>query len=205
MHCIEQVIEKLHKMLSHEVQTICSGFLERFFSKQHSASMATEEFVDSTIATMKIIGMVPKNGKLCIRKGHLCLDVSDQVQFVRRWAQGDSRDCTLMHVRNTFNSAFKISRFLINLPAGDSYMTFWTLDRMVTEMAQCETGLQNLKTTYSADSMMVANLEVLLDRLTAHEAELTKFLSRKNMGPPTSSCEQTNLFSGAELHQDDEI
>lgn len=140
--------------------------------------MATEEFVDTTIATMKIIGMVSKNGKLCIRKGHLCLDVSDQTQCVRRWVQGDSRDCTLMHVRNTLNSAFKISRFLIKMP-NVSY-TFWTLERLLTEMAQCEIGLQNLKTTYSVDSIMVANLEVLLDRLTAQESEVKLFLGQQH-------------------------
>lgn len=165
--------------------------------------MATEEFVDTTIATMKIIGMVPKNGKLCIRKGHLCLDTPDQVQFVRRWVQGDSRDCTLMHVKNTINSAFKISRFLINMPVPtSSYMTYWTLDRLLTEMGQCEIGLQNLKTTYSIDSMMVANLEVLLDRLTAHEQEMSKFLAKK----PTLelTCNSNNLFSCADAHQEND-
>lgn len=167
--------------------------------------MATEEFVDTTIATMKIIGMVPKNGKLCIRKGNLCLDVSDQVQFARRWAQGDSRDCTLMHIRNTFNSAFKISSFLINMPT-TSYMTYWTLDRLATEMAQCEIGLQNLKTTYSIDSMMVANVEVLLERLIAHEAELKKFLARRAVIVQNiSSADQPqmspmNFFSSAVEH-----
>lgn len=161
--------------------------------------MATEEFVDATIATMKIIGMVPKNGKLCVRKGHLCLDTSDQSQPVRRWVQGDSRDCTLQHVRNTINSAFKISRFLVTMPS-TSYMTYWTLDRILAEMCQCEIGLQNLKTTYCTDSMMVANLEVLLDRLVAHEGEVRKFLSKKTVVP-----EQSNLFVNADLHQNCEL
>lgn len=158
--------------------------------------MATEEFVDITIATMKIIGMVPKNGKLCIRKGHLCLDKSDQIQCLRRWVQGDSRDTTLMHVRNTINSAFKISRFLISIPHGN-YMTNWTMDRLMVEMTQCEIGLQNLKTTYSLDSMMVANLEVLLDRLTAHKSEVSKFLVKQKV----NNAEQFNLFSEAMDHQ----
>lgn len=158
--------------------------------------MATEEFVDTTIATMKIIGMVSKNGKLCIRKGHLCLDASDQMQCVRRWVQGDSRDCTLMHVRNTLNSAFKLSRFLISMP-NMSY-AFWTLDRLLAEMAQCEIGLQNLKTTYSVDSIMVANLEVMLDRLTAHQSEVKVFLGRKKT---THSNDHVNLFGGAN-HQE---
>lgn len=164
--------------------------------------MATEEFVDITIATMKIIGMVPKNGKLCIRKGHLCLDKSDQVQFVRRWVQGDSRDSTLMHVRNTINSAFKISRFLISLAIDRNhanYMTYWTMDRLLVEMTQCEIGLQNLKTTYSLDSMMVANLEVLLDRLNAHKSEVSKFLVKQK---GVNNSEQLNLFSEARDHSE---
>lgn len=156
--------------------------------------MATEEFVDNTIATMKIIGMVPKNGKLCVRKGHLCLDQSDQTQCVRRWVQGDSRDTTLMHVRNTINSAFKISRFLTGLP-NSTYMTYWTMDRILAEMSQCEIGLQNLKTTYVVDSMMVANLEVLLDRLIAHKVEVSKYVEKRKL-----HSDKFNLFSDAEAH-----
>lgn len=137
---------------------------------------AGEEFVDSTIASLKIIGMVPRSGKLCVRKGQLSLDNPDNGQAVRRWLRGDSRDLTLMHARNTINSAVKISKSLMaNYQSTE--LAGWTLERLVNEMEQCEVGLQNLKTTYACDSMMVANLDVLADRLRAHKCEVRKFES----------------------------
>jgi hypothetical protein len=154
--------------------------------------MAAEEFVDSTIAALKVIGMVPKSGKLCVRKGQLSLDLADKAQPVRRWADGDSRDVSLMHARNSIGSAIKISKSIMASSAAPSSdatapssaaqmtaMSLWTLDRMSAEMEQCEVGLQNLKTTYATDSMMVANLDVLADRLKAHKTEVVAFLSRK--------------------------
>ena len=145
--------------------------------------MAAEEFVDSTIAALKVIGMVPKSGKLCVRKGQLSLDLADKAQSVRRWANGDSRDVTLMHARNSIGSAIKINKSIMG--AGPSSndpipsMALWTLDRMSSEMEQCEVGLQNLKTTYASDSMMVANLDVLADRLKAHKTEVVGFLGKR--------------------------
>lgn len=144
--------------------------------------MAAEEFVDSTIAALKIIGMVPKSGKLCVRKGQLSLDDADNAQPVRRWFRGDSRDVTIMHARNVINSAVKISRAMmqaveqVGVGSAGSTLAAWTLERLSVEMAQCEAGLQNLKTTYACDSAMVANLEVLSDRLRAHRAELVRFV-----------------------------
>lgn len=138
--------------------------------------MATEEFIDSTIASLKIIGMVPKNGKLCIRKGQLCLESAQKAQGVRRFINGDSRDMTLMHAKNTINHAVKITRTLMNSP--DSPITLWTIQRIHEEMEACEGGLQNLKTTYVNDSMMIANLDVLIDRQRAHGDEIRKYLDR---------------------------
>ena len=82
--------------------------------------MATEEFIDTTIATMKIIGMVPKNGKLCVRKGQLCLDNAVQGQALRRWLNGDCRDSTLMHAKNTITNAIKIDRAIMAAAAKDN-------------------------------------------------------------------------------------
>jgi hypothetical protein len=137
---------------------------------------AHEEFIDTTIAALKIIGMVPKSGKLCVRKGQLSLDCADRAQAVRRWVQGDSRDVTLMHARNTINSAVKISKALFREGVA-SELSHWTLSRLVAEMEQCDVGLQNLKTTYATDSAMVANLDVLSDRLRAHKVEVRRFVA----------------------------
>jgi hypothetical protein len=140
--------------------------------------MATEEFIDATIATLKIIGMVPKNGKLCIRKGQLCLDTGIKAQGLWRFFNGDSRDMTLIHAKNTINNAVKINRSLMLLTGQDD-MVLWTLHMMLTEMENCEGGLLNLKSTYINDSMILANLDVLVERQRAHIEEVRKFIDKE--------------------------
>ena len=150
--------------------------------------MATEEFIDTTIATMKIIGMVPKNGKLCVRKGQLCLDNTVQGQALLRWINGDCRDTTLMHAKNTITNAIKINRAIMAAAAKESPSSSvaweWTLRRMLSELEACESGLQNLKTTYADDSMIIANLDVIIERQTAHQDELRRFLNISSSPPP---------------------
>jgi hypothetical protein len=155
--------------------------------------MASDEFVDNTIANLKIIGMVGQNGKLRVRKGQLCLEKDDRMQPVRRWASGDSRDLTLLHIRNAISNATRITAMLAGGGLADATDNFdasvngvngsngsnssnnvnnssrrWTVARITAELSQCETGLQNLRTTYTADSIMVANIGVIIERLAAH-------------------------------------
>jgi hypothetical protein len=136
----------------------------------------TDEFIDATIASLKIIGMVQQNGRLCVRRGQLSLDGADRTQGVRRWMMGDSRDVAMLHVKSAIAAAVKISRMIINTNAvGLADSSRWTLARMFTELNRCEVGLHNLKMTYTSDSMMIANLDVLIDRVVAHEAEIVRF------------------------------
>lgn len=139
----------------------------------------TDDFIDSTIASLKIIGMVPKNGKLCVRNGQLSIDIQ-RIQGMRRWINGDSRNMTLVYAKNTVNNAIKIARSIILNCIGSqtcSQISQWTLRRIFEEMEGCEQGLNNLKsTTYVADSMMVANLDVITERLRAYRDELDIFI-----------------------------
>lgn len=139
--------------------------------------MINDDFVDTTIANLKVIGMVPKNGKLCVRKGHLCLDYL-QAQAFRRWMNGDSRDTTIMHAKTTLTNAMRIARSIISCAPSnpDDNNANWTLYRLIEEIRACEIGLENLKTTYVNDSMMLANLEVIIERRRANMAEIQAFL-----------------------------
>jgi hypothetical protein len=136
--------------------------------------MASDDFIDSTIADLKILGMLPKHGKLCLRRGNLGID-HPRAQGLRRWINGDSRDHTLVHAKVTINNSIKIARSMMSGPS--STMTDWTLQRIYDEMEHSEMGLKNLKTTYVNDSMMIANLDVLIERQTAHREEIGTHLA----------------------------
>ena len=125
---------------------------------------ASEDFIDTTVANLKVIGMVPQNGRLRVRKGQLCLENTDNAQGMRRWLRGDSRELTLLHVRNAINNAKRV----VLLSSG----CIWTICRIATELEQCEVGLQNLRATYMADSVMMASLGVVIERIVSYRARL---------------------------------
>ncbi|KAG1678773.1 hypothetical protein FOA52_012813 [Chlamydomonas sp. UWO 241] len=118
--------------------------------------------------------MVTKNGKLCVRKGQLCLD-HVQAQSVRRWVNGDSRDTTIMHVKSTISNAMRVARSII-ASKPECNIAKWTLHRLLAEMQACECGLENLKSTYITDSMMLANLDVIIERRRANMTEIREFI-----------------------------
>lgn len=152
--------------------------------------MNTEDFIDTTITNLKIIGCVPKNGRLCIRKGQLTLEPDDHFQILRRWINRDSREVTLMHIRNTISNAIKLSKGLMtNQIHAD--LKQWTLDKLMQEMSNCQAGLLNLKTTYNEDHSFKASLDVLSERLEANCNELHDYVIKHNLVNVSSNSTQS--------------
>lgn len=133
--------------------------------------MNTDDQVDSTITSLKVISMVQKNGRLSVRKGQLTLEPDDHLKTLRRWLFKDSRDHTLMHIKNTINNAIKLSKGIIENKIETELKT-WSVHRLATEMQNCQSGLINLKTTYNDDPLFMASIDVLNDRLQQHCKEL---------------------------------
>jgi hypothetical protein len=147
------------------------------FVFSYDFKLAMDEVVDKTMANLKLISMVNKGEKLCVRKGQLNIESFDRLQPVRRWYNKDSRDNSLIHIRNTVNDAIKISKGLLanNLQID---LSEWIVLALNEELKKCEVGLQNMKTTYEDDSSFVANLDVMIDRCRAHSEEIDRNLKR---------------------------
>ena len=113
-----------------------------------------EESIDNIITNLKIISLVKVDEKLSIRKGHLQIDTSSNIQFLKRWFFRDSRDFILLFIKDlirNISSLFdKITSYKDNL---------WILTRILTEMDNAKSGLLNLKTTYLTDPIMVVKFE----------------------------------------------
>jgi hypothetical protein len=140
--------------------------------------MASEDFICRTLANLKVVASVPTGGRLCVRHGHLAVDTNTRGQFLIRSIWGDSRATSLNHVRNTIDNAIDIIKVLCGDPrTPEKWESMWTLERLGAEMERCVTGIRNLRSTYSEDLCMVANLDVQADRLLAHRGELQRFFS----------------------------
>lgn len=139
-----------------------------------------EEIIDKTMANLKLIGMVNKGGKLCIKRGQLNIEHVDRLQSLRRWYNKDSRDITLIHIRNTINDAIKIAKGLASNTIHTD-MKIWSISALNQELKNCENGLSNLKITYNDDPNFIANLDVLIDRCRAQCDELDKSIGLLNV------------------------
>lgn len=134
-----------------------------------------EDLVDKTMANLKLISMINKGEKVCLRRGQLNIEQVDRLQSFRRWYNKDSRDVTLIHIRNTINDAIKLAKgMLANNVQSD--MKTWTIGAINQELRNCDTGLQNLKTTYIDDPSFLANIDVLSDKCKAQCDEIDKQL-----------------------------
>lgn len=161
------------------------------------------DFVDNVIASLKIVAMVQKNQKLRVHKGQLTIEGSGRMQFLRRWVNNDSRDVILMHVRNTVNNAIRIARGLMDVvghagaaPSGHApCFRDWTLTRIMQELEGARHGLVNLKTTYSDDSVMIANLDVLVDRVAINCEDISRAISAADLAEGSGAV----TFAGPEV------
>jgi hypothetical protein len=140
--------------------------------------MNTEDQIDNALTNLKIIALIQKNGRLCIRKGCLTLEPDDHFQIIRRWINKDNRDLCMMHIRNTISNSIKITKSIINNQI-DVELKDWTLNRFSIEMTNCQNGLTNLKTTYNDDAVTKSQLDILLERLEVHCLELRDYTAEK--------------------------
>lgn len=153
-----------------------------------------DDLVDKTMANLKLIGMINKGEKVCLRKGQLNIEQVDRLQSFRRWYNKDSRDVTLIHIRNTINDAIKIAKGLM-MNNIQSEMKTWTVGALNQELKNCDTGLQNLKTTYIDDPSFLANIDVLCDKCKAQCEEIDRTLAQQLATFASSSSPSTSVMS----------
>ena len=109
-----------------------------------------QEQIDSIITNLALLSLVQKNEKLCIRKGHLQIDKESTFRFLKRYYYGDSRDATIIFLRELVHKLILIKK--------DSVKEY-------VDIHSIELGINNLKISYSDDLYMRACLDNLLYKL----------------------------------------
>jgi len=115
-----------------------------------------EEFIDNIIINLNIIGIIKVNEKLCIRKGHLQIDISSNFQSIRRWFFRDSRDIIIIYLNKLMTDITSLFKKINDYPREEG---LWVISRILVELDNTEGGFNNLKKTYSTDPYMVFTFE----------------------------------------------
>ena len=112
-----------------------------------------EEHIDTIILDLKILSMVKFNEKLSIRKGHLQIDESSNLQFFKRWLFRDSRELVLVYIRELIRNIYTLLKEIKNE---------CVIEQLVIELKHATNGLENLKQTYSSDPYMIVTFDNIM-------------------------------------------
>jgi len=118
-----------------------------------SEQILYEELIDNVTTNLKIISLVQKNEKLCIRKGHLQIDKASYFQFIKRYYYNDSRETMIRFLKQLLKDIKIIKDF------------YFSKHNIIDNIDSIELGINNLQVTYSQDPVIVASLDNILNKL----------------------------------------
>ena len=153
-------------------------------------NMINDNFIDDIITNLKIIGLIEPNNKLSIKNGHLKLDKLDNLQFIRRWLNRDSREHTIIFLKNIIKNVSELINRLDNFTDTDRK---WIIRRIVCELENVEIGIKNLKTTYIDDSFIIVNLDNILCKLK-EIVKMNNIIDVHNVNLQTQSQSQSQAI-----------
>ena len=139
--------------------------------------MASES-TDLLIINLKVIAGVQPNDRLSVRNGAFEVQEYGYMQSVWRRLGGDTRWVNLAEIKRLVDDALRLlsvySTYAFQPAAAKTVAAYPTpqpdnalavVKTLTVELAAAGRGLDNLKTTYAGDSRMVANLDVILQKL----------------------------------------
>ena len=124
--------------------------------------------LDSILCELEILSMIKNNGKLCVKSGRLSLEPTINnggfhgftswvlLSAKRKWTQ-DSREYTLLAIQNVILRLELVIGSLLS--ASDKL-------RITDYCKKALPGLEKLKSTYQYDARCVANVEMMVQKLT---------------------------------------
>ena len=142
---------------------------------------------DELLSNLKVIGMVKENGKLCIRNGHLSLELNNENQDVsiinlttwiqttlKRWWNHDNRTNNIVMLQSIIHTSILFCEDIIKKE--EHIQTSNLLKRYYNTYCEVLIGLSNLKKTYDGDASIVARLIVLHEKVLECKEIIEKHL-----------------------------
>ena len=135
--------------------------------------------VSNIILDLEILKQVSENDKIGIilKDGSktLCVDSAWTLSMVSRWYNGYNREACVEYLETLIQKIETIDKFLID---GNHINTATLLN---TTIKAAIPGIENLKNTYNNDSIIIAKLTIIINKLN-QESILLDSLEKKSVG-----------------------
>ena len=118
----------------------------------------SEEIIDHLLTSLKFISMIKEGQKVCVRNGHLSLEVQSTgvITSFRRWINRDNRQTTICYIKSVVHNALSVTK---------THNNEMSVYKVVKGLEESVTGINSLTVTYTDDATVSATLQVLRDRI----------------------------------------
>jgi len=117
-----------------------------------------ETTIQNVLIDLKIVSMVGPNGKLKLINGVLALDTNSYFSSIRRFLSNTNR----------YSISYRIQQRILDLERlfeEEHVKDDWIKSEILKMIEPLKTGLMNLKETYTTDSQMSANFDIMVARV----------------------------------------
>ena len=123
---------------------------------------------DSLMTSLKVLSSVKHHERINTQGPIISVDSAGWLQPLRRWWQSESRDINLSQINTIIDNAF--SQLTLRQKNTDKNTTSNKIFimRLTKELEGAVEGLTNLRTTYQDDSVAVARIDLLVDKITSN-------------------------------------
>lgn len=156
--------------------------------------MQSLDKTDRVIINLKVIAMLQDGQRLCIRNNQFSVWEPGWTQALLRWGMGENRWVNVEEVQGVMHDALRLLGTYMNLvnnctaavpsvpvPTPATSLNF--VATLARDLEQATTGLQSLRRTYAGDPLMVATLDVLVERTTNEIAKAKEMLAAQQLVP----------------------
>jgi hypothetical protein len=118
----------------------------------------SEDIVDHLLTSLKVISMIKEGQKVCVRNGHLSLEVQSTgvLTSLRRWIHKDNRQTTVSYIKSVVQNSISTTK---------SHNNETSITKLFRGLEESINGINSLTVTYADDATVAATLQVLNDRI----------------------------------------
>ena len=118
----------------------------------------SEDIIDQLLTSLKVISMIKEGQKVCVRNGHLSLEVQSTgvITSLRRWINRYNRQTTVCYIKSVVHNALSVTK---------THNNETSVDKVLKGLEEAVTGIKSLTVTYMDYATVSATLQVLRDRI----------------------------------------
>lgn len=146
---------------------------------------------DQVVLNLKILGMVPRNGKIKRSdNGTITLENDDLFVPVKRYIFNDGRKQSITDINSILEEAFSLIKIILLSKriidnefkvCDDNRQLMSQLNVIYNELKKSKKGIENLQNTYKDDIKTCASFDLMIEKINFNLMEINRKIDYENI------------------------